>query len=307
MSVSLCSCAAIACVATITCSKKPRERSATCCRKRSGWIRSRWPTPGPFSTRPATGVEIHGYLTLPRAAGDGPAPLVVHPHGGPFGIRDEWGFDPEVQFLASRGYGVLQINYRGSGGYGKRFESLGYKRWGLEMQDDITDGVRWAIAEGHADPERVGIYGASYGGYATMAGLTQTPELYRCGIDYVGVVDLFDQYKQRTREYNITGMRGLSRSWWDMAIGNPHDDRARFHDTSPINFVENIRAPLLVIHGRLDYNVDIEQYRALVGQLKKHGKEFETMTERYQGHGFAAESANIELHERIERFLDKHL
>ncbi|MGH8494762.1 MAG: alpha/beta hydrolase family protein, partial [Gammaproteobacteria bacterium] len=109
------------------------------------------------------GLEVHGYLTLPRDAGDEPVPLIVHPHGGPYGIRDEWGYDREVQFLASLGYGVLQINYRGSGGYGTEFERMGYRRWGLEMQDDISDGVRWAIEEGIADPERICIYGASYG------------------------------------------------------------------------------------------------------------------------------------------------
>jgi dipeptidyl aminopeptidase/acylaminoacyl peptidase len=261
----------------------------------------------PVSFEARDGLTVHGYLTLPRDAGDGPVPLIVHPHGGPFGIRDEWGFDSEVQFLASRGYGVLQINYRGSGGYGERFETLGHKRWGLEMQDDLSDGVEWAIEQGIAEAERICIYGASYGGYATMVGLTRTPELYRCGINYVGVVDLAMLHRQWTTEYNVAGLRGSLGNWVAMALGDPRRDRERFHATSPINHIANIRAPLFVIHGRLDYNVDIEQYRALVGQLKKHGKPFETMTERYQGHGFFAESASIELHERIEAFLAENL
>ncbi|MGH8496367.1 MAG: alpha/beta hydrolase family protein, partial [Gammaproteobacteria bacterium] len=261
----------------------------------------------PISFETRDGLTVHGYLTLPRDAGDEPVPLIVHPHGGPYGIRDEWGFEREVQFLASRGYGVLQINYRGSGGYGMEFERTGYRRWGLEMQDDITDGARWAVEEGFADPERICIYGASYGGYAAMAGLTMTPELYACGINYVGVVDLPMLYRQDMDTYKIAGLRAGRRSWLEMVLGNPRDDRQRFHDTSPINFIEAIEAPLFVIHGRLDANVDIEQYRALVRQLAKHDKDFETMTERYQGHGFRAESAAIELHERIGEFLAENL
>lgn len=202
---------------------------------------------------------------------------------------------------------MLQINYRGSGGYGLRFEKSGYKRWGLEMQDDLTDGVRWAIGNGFADPERICISGASYGGYATMAGLTKTPELYKCGINYVGVVDLPMLYRQWTEEYNIAGLRGGRQNWALVALGSPREDRQRFRDTSPINSIRDIQAPLFVIHGRLDYNVEIEQYQALVRQLRKHDKEFETMTERHQGHGFFAESASIELHERIEAFLAENL
>ncbi len=144
----------------------------------------------PISYTARDGLIIHGYLTLPAGAAGHRVPLIMHPHGGPYGIRDDWGFDPEVQFLANRGYAVLQPNYRGSGGYGLDFLTAGRHEWGGKMQDDLTDGVKWAIAQGYADPARVAILGGSYGGYAALAGVTFTPELYRCAVNYVGVSDL---------------------------------------------------------------------------------------------------------------------
>src|SRR5262249_35094994 len=144
----------------------------------------------PISYRSRDGVTIHGYLTLPRGA-HGNVPLVVIAHGGPWDTRDVWGYNPEVQFLANRGYAVLQVNFRGSDGYGRAFLKAGFKQWGKRMQDDITDGVRYVIQEGIADPKRVAIYGTSYGGYATLAGLAFTPELYACGVDCVGPSNLF--------------------------------------------------------------------------------------------------------------------
>ncbi|MCS7074395.1 MAG: prolyl oligopeptidase family serine peptidase, partial [Bacteroidia bacterium] len=144
----------------------------------------------PIQFKSRDGLIIHGYLTLPVDVKPRNLPVVVNPHGGPW-YRDTWGFNPEVQFLASRGYAVLQINFRGSTGYGRKFWEASFKQWGKKMQDDITDGVRWLISEGIADPTRIGIYGGSYGGYATLAGLTFTPELYSCGVDYVGVSNLF--------------------------------------------------------------------------------------------------------------------
>jgi len=274
-----------------------------------GWINpERMSDMEPVVFEARDGIKIHGYLTRPLGQTRGPMPLIVHPHGGPFGIRDIWGFNPEVQFLASRGYAVLQVNYRGSGGYGFGFEAAGFKRWGLEMQDDLTDAVTWAIEEGIADPENIGIYGASYGGYATMMGLVKTPELYRVGINYVGVVDLPRLYRYDTSIQPIGSMDDLTRYWWITHIGDPKADTDRLHDTSPINFVERIEAPVMVIHGRLDPRVDIDgQYRPLVRALKAENKTHEALVKRYEGHGFFKEQNQIELYAAMQAFLARYM
>jgi dipeptidyl aminopeptidase/acylaminoacyl peptidase len=223
------------------------------------------------------------------------------PHGGPWS-RDRWGFDPDVQFLASRGYAVLQPNFRGSTGYGLAFTTAGFKQWGRKMQDDITDGVQWAVQEGIADPRRVAIFGASYGGYAVLAGLVQTPELYRCGINYVGVTDL------------VMMLRGVASRMparfagsAKIAVGDLRADREQLEAGSPVNQVEKIRAPLLMAYGELDPVVHIDQGRKLARALRRAGKEFELITEPMEGHGFRIEKNRIELYRKIEAFLAKHL
>jgi len=262
----------------------------------------------PIAFKARDGIQIHGYLTRPAGAAKGAVPLIVHPHGGPFGIRDVWGFNPEVQFLASRGYAVLQVNYRGSGGYGFGFEAAGFKRWGLEMQDDLTDAVKWAIEEGIADPHNIGIYGASYGGYATMMGLVKTPELYRVGINYVGVVDLPRLYRYDTQTRRVEGIQDWFRNWWVGHIGDPKADADRLHDTSPINFVERIEAPVMVVHGRLDPRVDIDgQYRPLIRALIAENKTYEALVKRHEGHGFFKEQNQIELYTAMQAFLARYM
>lgn len=249
------------------------------------------------------GLLIHAYLTLPRGREARNLPLVINPHGGPYGIRDTWGFNPEVQFLASRGFAVLQMNYRGSGGYGREFEKTGYKKWGLEMQDDITDGVRWAIGEGIADPKRVVIAGASYGGYATMAGVTFTPELYCAAVNYVGVTDLviqFKRYQDGDRE---------TRRWLHTRIGDmeSRDVIKRLEETSPARFADRIRVPVLMAYGRNDPRVRIDQGYAIEAALKRSGIVHKMIIENDEGHGFAKEEKSLAWYQEIEAFLDAHV
>ncbi|MGD8689755.1 MAG: S9 family peptidase [Gammaproteobacteria bacterium] len=262
----------------------------------------------PITYQSRDGLTIHGYLTLPPGKDSKKLPLIVNPHGGPYGIRDVWGFNPEVQLLASEGYAVLQPNYRGSGGYGYKFKEAGYQKWGLQMQDDITDAVKWAIDQGYADPKRIGIYGASYGGYATVEGLVKTPDLYKVGVDYVGVTDLLKLYDYDSRNDHVSGQYGL-KAWWKMAIGDPSDpvDAKRLEATSPINHVKQIKAPLLVIAGVADPRVPIDQSRSLVRALSSEGKTYDYIEKRHEGHGFHAEKNRLEVYTAVVNWLHKYL
>jgi dipeptidyl aminopeptidase/acylaminoacyl peptidase len=212
--------------------------------------------PVTFKTR--DGLTIHGYLTLPKG-GQKNLPLIVHPHGGPFGVRDEWGFDPEVQFLAYHGYAVLQVNYRGSGGYGAAFEEAGYRQWGGKMQDDLTDATRWAVDQGIADPKRICIYGASYGGYAALEGVEKEPDLYRCAVGYAGVYDLV---KERNKAGYIFGQR--LQTFMHTALG---DDEAELEQLSPYLHVDKIKAALFLAHGGADHTVDPSNADELRGSI----------------------------------------
>lgn len=255
----------------------------------------------PISYPARDGLTIHGYLTLPAGATGKRVPLVIHPHGGPFGVRDSWGYDVDAQFLASRGYAVLQPNFRGSGGYGRAFLDKGRQQWGRAMQDDLSDGVKWAIAQGFADPARVAIYGASYGGYATLAGLTLTPELYRCGVNYVGASDLELTFKARGEDaYRQPNDFSYQLTW----VGPTPEYRAA---TSPVNLADRIRVPTLHAYGEKDPRVKFDHWTRLEAQLKKHGIAYETLNERKQGHGFRDEKASIGFYGRLEEFLAKHL
>jgi dipeptidyl aminopeptidase/acylaminoacyl peptidase len=251
----------------------------------------------PISYPARDGLVIHGYLTLPAGAAGKRVPLIINPHGGPFGLRDEWGFDPEVQFLASRGYAVLQPNYRGSGGYGQKFEEAGYREWGGKMQDDLSDGVKWAIAQGIADPDRVCIYGASYGGYAALAGVTFTPELYRCAINYVGVSDL--RVIASVARYFERGSLLFNKT----RIG----EGAMLDEHSPVNYVQNIRVPTLHAYGLNDVRVIDEHWQRLESALKKYQKPYEFITESKEGHGFGHVDSRVRFYSQMEKFLAKYL
>jgi dipeptidyl aminopeptidase/acylaminoacyl peptidase len=247
------------------------------------------------------GLAIRGYLTLPKDHEEGqPIPLIVNPHGGPFGIRDYWGYNPEHQFFASRGYAVVQVNYRGSGGYGREFEQAGYGEWGRKMQHDLSDAVSFLVDEGIADPERVCIYGGSYGGYATMAGLTFTPELYQCGINYVGVTDVALLFDSMPRHWEP--LKELMK----VQIGDPENE-ALMDSISPIAHVEKIDDPILIVHGRRDPRVVIEHAEKLRREMKRSEKSFEWLVKSNEGHGFQKEENRLELYAEMERFLAEHL
>jgi dipeptidyl aminopeptidase/acylaminoacyl peptidase len=252
----------------------------------------------PISYTARDGMVIHGYLTLPVGATGKPVPLILNPHGGPYGIRDDWGFNPEVQFLANRGYAVLQVNYRGSGGYGQRFLLAGKHEWGRKMQDDLTDAVHWAIDQHIADPERVAIYGASYGGYAALAGVTFTPELFRCGVNYVGVSDL-----AVLNRHTYGGDRGTGLYFADWI----ENDAKSMRERSPVNFIERIRVPTLHAYGENDPRVDIDNWKELKGQLDKYQKPYEFIRVDAEGHGFRKEENRLKFYRAMETFLAANL
>jgi len=245
------------------------------------------------------GVELHGYLTLPKGAGEKNLPLVVLPHGGPHGLRDVWGFDEEVQFLAYHGYAVLQINFRGSGGYGREFEHLGYLHWGTTMQDDVTDATRWAIQQGIADPRRVCIFGGSYGGYAALMGVIREPDLYRCAIGYAGVYDLTVQESDSDTAETREGRALLKEIHGD----DKQDLRAR----SPVFNVARIKVPVLLAHGENDERVPFRNFEEMVAALKKAGKTYDTLVKPREGHGFYTIEHKIELYDRVIAFLDRYI
>ena len=246
------------------------------------------------------GLTIHGYLTLPKGVKSVNLPIVVNPHGGPW-ARDVWGFDPETQFLANRGVGVLQINFRGSTGYGRAFWEAGFKQWGGEMQNDISDGVEWLVRQGIADPKRIAIYGASYGGYAALAGLAFTPDLYACGIDYVGVSNIF------TLLETLPPYWELGRQMMYEMVGDPVKDRDLLEQVSPVFHADRIRAPLLVAQGANDPRVKKAESDQIVQALRQRGVDVEYIVKNNEGHGFHNEENRFDFYRRMEGFLARHL
>jgi len=219
----------------------------------------------PITVTARDGVELHGYLTLPVGSDGKNVPLVIVPHGGPHGPRDSWGYQWFEGFIPTGGYAMLQINYRGSGGYGPKFERMGHGEWAGKMQDDLTDSVRWAIDQGIADPERICIFGWSYGGYAAVMSITREPELYKCAVSGAGV---YDQDVQYTGSDFAKGTL-WGRKYIDKVIGPTRQDRRQ---ASPTTFVDRIQTPLLLVHGEEDSRVPIEHARALQKAMTAAGK-----------------------------------
>ena len=243
------------------------------------------------------GLTLHGYLTLPNVETPAKLPMIVHPHGGPW-VRDDWGFDSRVQYMANRGFAVLQINFRGSSGYGLTFLHSGDKKWGTDMQNDIVDGVQWAIDEGIADPDRIGIYGASYGGYTTLAQLVLYPELYKFGICSVGPGNLIDLINWRKKLGHDRAYLSYTRT-----IGDPDTEKDLLATHSPINYMDRLQAPLMIVHGTKDYRVPIRQAIELRKKLDRLGKEYEWVVKKDEGHGFRKPKNKIELYTKMDEFL----
>ena len=252
------------------------------------------------------GLEIPAWVTYPKDSKRKNLPLVVLLHGGPWVRGGEWKWNADAQFLASHGYAVMEPEFRGSTGYGVRHFRAGWKQWGLAMQDDVTDGTRWAIAQGIADPKRICIAGASYGGYATLMGLVREPALYRCGVEWVGVTDIGlmanghwsynDDLGDRWRQYGIPEL-----------VGDTTRDAAQLRDTSPIHLADRIRQPLLMAYGTEDQRVPLYHGKLFLDAVRRHNSQVEWITYDREGHGWALQENRVDFWTRVERFLDRNI
>lgn len=258
----------------------------------------------PITFKSRDGLTIHGYITLPKAALKGQkVPVIVNPHGGPQGVRDSWGFNPEAQLYASRGYATLQVNFRISGGYGKEFLQSGFKQIGRKAMDDVEDGLKYVIEQGWVDKDKVAIYGGSHGGYAVLRGLTKTPDLYTCGVDYVGVSNLFT-FMKTIPPYWKPYLKIIKEIWYDEAIP---EEKAIMEEVSPVYQIDKIKKPLLVVQGANDPRVNIDESDQIVSALRKKGFNVPYMVKYDEGHGFAKEENSIHLYKAMMGFYAKHL
>lgn len=252
----------------------------------------------PVSFRARDGMTIHGYLTLPAGAAPRRLPTVLFVHGGPW-LRDTWGFNLVVQWLANRGYAVLQINFRGSTGYGKTYRNAGDREWAGKMHTDLLDGKKWAVNEGYTDPERVGILGASYGAYAALVALTFTPEEFRCGLAASGPSNLVTLLKTIPPYW--------SKSEWHRRVGHPEQDREFLISRSPLFKVDSIKAPLQITHGANDPRVPLAESEQIVEALRRNKKEVEYLVYEDEGHGITKAPNVLHLFGRMEVFLARYL
>jgi len=254
----------------------------------------------PFSYTARDGLTIHGYATFPPGAARTGLPAVLNVHGGPWG-RDSWGFNPEAQWFANRGYLCLQVNFRASTGYGKAFVNAGDREWGGAMQNDLTDAVAFAVGQGWADPARVAIYGGSYGGYAALAGAAFTPDLFRCAVDIVGPSNL------KTLIETIPPYWQPQVSLYHQRVGNPETDAEFLWSRSPLSRASSIRTPLLIAQGANDPRVKQAESEQIVAALRDAGIDYEYMLFPDEGHGFAKPSNRLRFYKAAERFLARHL
>ena len=258
----------------------------------------------PISFKSRDGLTLHGYITLPKGASKGEKlPLIVNPHGGPQGLRDSWGFNPEAQLFASRGYATLHVNFRISGGYGKEFLKAGFGQIGRKVMDDVEDGVDYVIDQGWVDKDKVAIYGASHGGYAVLRGMQKTPEKYACGVDYVGVsnlntfMDTFPAYWEKLRI-------AMQKIWYNPNIP---EEKAIMDEISPALHSEKIVKPLFVVQGANDPRVNINEADQMVENLRERGIEVPYLVKYDEGHGFGKEENQLQLYKTMMGFFAKHL
>ena len=252
-----------------------------------------------FELTARDGLALHGLLTLPPGSDGKNLPLVVMPHGGPYDVNDTWGFDPEPQILAQHGYAVLQVNFRGSGGYGRAFSDRGARQWGRAMQDDVSDATRWAIAQGIADSKRICIYGASYGGYAALMGPIREPGLYQCAIGLSGVFDLAKMYKWGSIRRSDYGQQYLKR-----VLG---EDAAELAANSPAKLADRIGVPVLLAHGVLDARVDIKHAQLMRRELGKRKQPVEYVEYSSTGHSIRLERHELDFYARLLEFLGRYI
>lgn len=258
----------------------------------------------PVTITARDGLKLHAMLTRPKDKKTG-LPLIVNVHGGPFGPYDSWGYDPEAQFFASRGYATLQINYRGSGNRGKDFMDSGRRQWGLKMQDDVTDGTKWAIEQGIADADRICIYGGSYGGYATLAGVIKEPDLYKCGVGYVGVYDMvwFREGDNSDGDRGGSEQKKRTNQWMSAYVG---DDKNALRAVSPVHNVSKIKADLFLVHGSNDVRVPIGHFYRLKKALDAIKYPYEELV-REEGHGFYQVDNRVDLYTKMFDFVDARI
>ncbi|MGH9276948.1 MAG: prolyl oligopeptidase family serine peptidase [Acidimicrobiales bacterium] len=254
----------------------------------------------PFTFTARDGMEIHGYLTFPPGQEKAALPTVLNVHGGPW-VRDAWGYDGEAQWLANRGYLCVQVNYRGSTGYGKAFVNAGDREWGARMHDDLVDAMAWVVDQGYADPERLAIYGGSYGGYAALVGAAFTPDLFRCAVDIVGPSDL------RTLINSIPPYWAPLIAQFHTRVGNPETEPDFLWERSPLSRVDDIRIPILVAQGANDPRVKQAEAEQIVAALTEKGIDHEYLLYPDEGHGFAKPENRLSFYAAAERFLAKHL
>jgi len=258
----------------------------------------------PITFTSRDGKTIHGYITLPKEALNGEkVPVIVNPHGGPQGIRDSWGFNPEAQLFASRGYATLQVNFRISGGYGREFLESGFKQVGRKAMDDVEDGLQYVIDQGWVDGEKAAIYGGSHGGYAVLRGLTKTPDLYACGVDYVGVSNLFT-FMNTIPAYWKPYLKIIKEIWYDEDVV---EEKAIMEEVSPVFHIDKIKKPLFVVQGANDPRVNIDESDQIVEGLRKKGVDVPYMVRYDEGHGFGKEENRIALYKAMMGFYAKHL